>query len=646
MQYWLKAFAVALTLAPMLALAHAGHGDDEHANNAEPAAPVQVLAPGYSPLAYPAPPPSTYDLPVLFDAADGDVVRDDGDAVRLHDLLEGRVTVLSFMYTRCDDVNGCPLAMAVFHQLKNRFGADENLRDAVQLITFSFDPEHDTPEVMAKQRAMHTRDGAFNWRFVTTSSDETLAPILRGYDQTIMRRPEAAGVSAGPFSHILRVFLIDEQRRVRNIYSVAFLHADTLANDILTVLAENPGLSTPVRYNSAVHGPGDVKTGYQSGDYVTRTRDLTARTGAPASLLKLTREPMLGLPPMKAMPGSELTVERIALGRKLFFDRRLSLNNTFSCAMCHVPEQGFTSNELATAVGVEGRTVRRNAPSLYNVAFAQRLFHDAREFSLEQQVWSPLLAHNEMANPSIGYVVEKLKRLADYTNRFEAAFAGSGPDMQNIGIALASYQRTLVSGNSPFDRAHYGGDLDAMTPSARNGMALFKGKAGCVSCHQIGAEAALFTDHGVHNTGIGYLRAMASTPETRMIQVAPGVQVEVATESYAASAEPPPSDLGRYEVTQDPDDRWRYRTPGLRNVALTAPYMHDGSLATLTEVVEFYDRGGVQNPTLSPLMKPLGLSATERRDLVAFLNALTGERVETLVADAFAAPVGDTRALE
>ena len=312
--------------------------------------------------------------------------------------------------------------------------------------------------------------------------------------------------------------------------------------------------------------------------------------------------------------------------------------------MCHVPEQGFTSNELATAVGVEGRTVRRNAPSLYNVAYSRRLFHDAREFSLEQQVWAPLLAVNEMANPSIGYVVEKLRRLDDYSERFEQAFGGRGPDMHTIGVALASYERTLVSGNSPFDRAYFGNEQEAMTASQWRGLSLFTGKARCATCHRIGTGVALFTDHAVHNTGIGYARTMNPTPATRTIQVAPGVQVTVKTDSYAASAERPPGDLGRYEITQDPADRWRYRTAGLRNVALTAPYMHDGSLATLADVVDFYNRGGIPNPTLDPLMAPLGLSDRERLDLVNFLEALTGDSVGTLVTDAFAAPVGDTQA--
>ena len=644
MHFLSKALTTLLALGPIGLAAHSNH---EHA----PPAPVvseptkeQVLAPGYRPLTYAAPAPGTYTLPVLFDAADGEILREDGRKSRLHDVLGERVTVLGFMYTRCDDVNGCPLATAVFHQLMNRLKARPELSDAVQLVTFSFDPEHDTPALMGKQRSMHTRGSSFDWHFLTTASNDALAPVLDAYDQTVMRRAKGTDSSAGPYSHILRVFLIDRERRVRNIYSVAFLHADTLASDVLTLLSESITPDKRTTDNSPTHGPGDVKRGYESANYTTRTRDLTARSGQRANLLQLTQTPTLGLPALSVPPGSELTAERISLGRKLFYDRRLSLNNTFSCAMCHVPDQGFTSNELATAVGLEGRTVRRNAPTLYNVAHSRRLFHDAREFSLEQQVWAPLLAENEMANPSIGYVVEKMRGLDDYLERFERAFDGRGPDMHTIGIALSSYERTLVSGNAPFDRAYYGNERGAMSESQWRGLKLFTGKGRCASCHLIGTDSALFTDHAVHNTGIGYSRSMKPIPATRTIQIAPGVQVAVKTESYAASAEKPPNDLGRYEVTQDPADRWRYRTPGLRNVALTAPYMHDGSLATLSDVVEFYDRGGIPNPTLDPLMAPLSLTERERKDLVHFLEALTGDSVTTLVADAFAAPVGDTKA--
>jgi cytochrome c peroxidase len=271
-----------------------------------------------------------------------------------------------------------------------------------------------------------------------------------------------------------------------------------------------------------------------------------------------------------------LTAAKVMLGRKLFFDRRLSRNDTISCAMCHVAEQGFANNELATAIGIEGRTVRRNAPTIYNSAYAELLFHDGRERRLEHQIWGPLLAGNEMGNPSIGYVLDKIRRTPDYEGLFEAAFDADGPTMENIGMALASYERTLLSANSPFDRWHFGGEEAAMTAAAKHGFELFSGKAGCVACHRIGEQHALFTDQLLHNTGIGYRQAMGRPANELEVQVSPGVFLTNDSAVVAHSAERPPNDLGRYEITQRPEDRWKYKTPSLRIVALTAPYMHDG----------------------------------------------------------------------
>ena len=347
----------------------------------------------------------------------------------------------------------------------------------------------------------------------------------------------------------------------------------------------------------------------------------------------------LGLPPLPVPPENPLTQARIDLGRTLFMDRRLSHNNTLSCAMCHVPEQGFTSNELGTAIGLEGQSIRRNSPTIYNVAYVEQLFHDGREFSLENQAWGPLLAGNEMANPSIGYVVEKIKALPEYAGRFEQAFGGRGPDVQTIGQALAAYQRTLVSANSRFDRWRYGKDADALAAEERTGFRLFAGKAGCSACHSVDERHALFSDNRFHNTGIGFANSMG-LPKKHRVQLAPGVFVEVEDKALA-SFEPPQPDVGRYEVTLDPADSWAYRTPSLRNVALTAPYMHDGSLATLEEVIEFYDRGGIDNPQKSPLLRPLGLAPEEKRALAAFLKSLTGDNVEKRVAEARAAQPGE-----
>ncbi len=607
-------------------------------------APSQItLAPGYGTLGYEPPAVGSYALPPLGTAADGEVLDSDGTAVRLHQLFGDGYVLLAFIYSTCSDVNGCPLTSHVFYQIKSAMKRDPEIARHLRLISLSFDPAVDTPEVMQLYGNNFRYAGsAGEWRFVTTASEQQLAPLLDAYNQDIQREYSAEGRYSGDYSHLLRVFLIDPQKKIRNIYSVAFLHQELILNDFRTLLQESRGSGPQLAANQAqaqLSGPGDDRRGYDSVDYTTRSRALELRQGKAADLLGLIENPPLGLP---AVPGAEaVDAARIELGRKLFFDRRLSLNDTFSCAMCHVPDQGFTSNELATAVGIEGRSVRRNSPTMYNVAYAEILFHDGREDRLEQQIWGPLLAHNEMGNPSVGYVLNKIKRIGDYDGLFEAAFDGRGVSMATLGSALAAYQLALVSGDSAFDRWYYGGDANALSLAARRGFELFTGKAACASCHLVGEQSALFMDNRLHNTGLGYRESMGISPQKQSVQVAPGVIIEVDRSIIQSVGEPAPADVGLYEVTQDPRDRWKYKTPGLRNVALTAPYMHNGSLSTLAEVVEFYVGGGIDNEGLSPLIRPLDLDPREKQDLVEFLESLTGSNVDALVADAFAAPIGD-----
>lgn len=602
---------------------------------------TETPAPGYGTLEYELPAAGSYRLPSLGSAADGNVIDERGNAANLHRLMGDKIVLLSFIYSTCSDVNGCPLATAVFHKIKNRLKKEPELARQLRLLTLSFNPEHDTPDKM-KQYGEHLQGENIEWRFLTTASEDELRPILDNYRQSIQKIHDKDGHFTGTFAHTLRVYLIDRDKAIRNIYSVSFLHPDTLINDVKTLLQPVAAVSNenaPSRLAKR-YRPGDDKSNYESSDYWTDSIALADRTGQAADLMKTVYHPPRGLPPVPVPANNPVTPEKIQLGRKLFYDRRLSLNNTFSCAMCHIPEQGFTSNEMKTAVGIEGRTVKRNSPTLYNVAYATSLFHDGRESRLEHQVWGPLLAHNEMANPSIGSVIEKLNSDDQYVVLFNKAF-GKEPTIETIGMAIASYERSLNSGNSAFDRWYYGNEKQALNDSAQRGFKLFTGKAQCSACHSVGNDHALFTDHAFHNTGIGYREAMGREAKTQRVQVAPGVFVDVDTQLIASVSEAKSNDLGRYEVTQNPDDRWRYKTPSLRNVGLTAPYMHNGSLSTLKEVVEFYDRGGIANETLDPLIKPLNLIPAEIDDLTAFLQSLTGDNVDELVADAFAAPVGD-----
>ncbi|WP_426992335.1 cytochrome c peroxidase [Methylomonas sp. CM2] len=603
----------------------------------------QTLAPGHAGLVFQLAAPGSYQLQVIQAAADGEVLTSDNRPKRLHDLMGDKLVLLSFIYAACSDSNGCPLATQVLQKIGRQLQKQPELADKLRLITLSFNPTQDTPDMMRHYGAGFNA-GQFDWRFLTTRDEAALQPILDGYQQSVQKILDEQGRFSGTYSHLLRVYLIDKDKNVRNIYNVDSLHADTLLNDVKTLLTlAKPMRSAQTVNDERLYRAGDDKQGYRQADYRTDSLALEQRRGKSADLLAFALKPPLGLPKLPVPKDNPLTPAKIALGRKLFFDRRLSLNNTFSCAICHIPEQGFANNEMATAVGVEGRSVRRNAPSLYNVGYAQLLFHDGRENTLEQQSWGPLLAHNEMANPSIGYVIDKIKTAADYSGLFEAAF-GKAPTMETIGQALASYQRTLNSADSPFDRWYFGKRSDALDESAKRGFALFTGKAGCSNCHSVGEKSALFTDQKRHNTGIGYTESMQKAPDTQHVQVAPGVFVDVDIRHLSGVRGEKPNDLGYYEISQNPADRWAYKTPSLRNVALSAPYMHDGSLATLEEVVRFYNRGGVANDNLAPAMRPLALTDGEVNELVAFLNALTGANVGRLVSDAFAAPVGDAPA--
>ena len=609
-----------------------------------------ALAPGYSNLKFAAPIPGTYKLPLLGQASDGDVLDSSGHATTLHNLMgntgsSDKIVLLSFIYATCSDINGCPLATAVFHKIKNRLEKDPELASHIHLITLSFNPDHDTPERM-KDYGKNFQSDAVDWHFLTTRSEQELKPILKAYKQTVEKIYDSKGKFTNTFNHNLRVYLIDQHKQLRNIYNTELLHPDTLVSDILTLLQPEtkPTASASVEHhNPALYRAGDNKQDYGTKTYQTNSIALVSRTGKQTNLFLSIKKPPLGLPPVPMPENNLITPEKISLGRKLFYDRRMSINNTFSCAMCHIPEQGFTNNEMATAVGVEGRTVRRNSPTLYNVAYMKTLFHDGRESTLENQVWSPLLAHNEMANPSIGYVIDKINNASDYDGLFKAAFDRPA-NMETISMAIASYERTLNSANSPFDRWYYEKDDKAIEAKTKRGFELFMGKAGCSQCHTVDKDYALFTDNKLHNTGIGFDAAMAKpTATTQRVQLAPGVFTEIPNEVIASVSETKANDLGRYEVTQNPKDRWLYKTPSLRNVSLTAPYMHNGSIASLREVVEFYNRGGIANENLDRLIKPLNLPSSELDELESFLANLTGNNVETLVSDAFAALIGESK---
>ncbi|MDR4460207.1 MAG: cytochrome-c peroxidase [Nitrospirales bacterium] len=279
---------------------------------------------------------------------------------------------------------------------------------------------------------------------------------------------------------------------------------------------------------------------------------------------------------------------KISLGKQLYFDGRLSQNNAISCAFCHNPVAGF-ADPNQTSVGVGGKRGGRQAPTVYNTAFNPFQFWDGRAGSLEEQAIGPIHNPIEMAETHENVVV-KLSKIKGYQEQFQSAL-GTGVNIQGIAEAIAAFERTIISTNSAFDKFVLG-DPDAMGEDAQRGMAVFKGKGRCILCH----NGSNFTDNQFHNLGVPQVGPMEE-------------------------------DLGRYYVTLRESDKGAFKTPTLRSIIESAPYMHDGVFKTLEEVVDFFDKGGNANPQLSPLMKPLGLASQEKTDLIAFLKALTGESI-------------------
>ena len=300
----------------------------------------------------------------------------------------------------------------------------------------------------------------------------------------------------------------------------------------------------------------------------------------------------LGINPGLPEPwDNHLTAEKTDLGERLFFDTRLSRDGTVSCSTCHLPEKAFSDGQ-AIALGIDDRLGRRNAPTLLNRAYMRSQFWDGRAASLEEQALMPMINPSELDNTH-EEIVRRLELDEEYGRLFEAAFGSEEIVIEHVARAIASFERTLLSGNSAFDRYEILGETRALSESARRGLELFRGQARCHLCH----ERSLFSDGLFHNTGVSWGEL--------------------------------PIDLGRYEVTEEKYDQAAFRTPSLRDVEHTAPYMHDGSIETLEDVLEFYSKGGNPNPYLDLAIKPLDLSDREMADLVEFLKSLSGSNWQT-----------------
>jgi cytochrome c peroxidase len=288
----------------------------------------------------------------------------------------------------------------------------------------------------------------------------------------------------------------------------------------------------------------------------------------------------LGLKPVPVPADNPMTPEKVALGKQLYFDPRLSVDDTISCASCHDPKKGWSNGERF-ATGVRGQVGGRNAPTIINAAYSELQFWDGRARLLEGQALGPIQNPIEMDH-KIEDCVAKLNKIPGYREQFRKVF-GTEVTAENLAKAIAAFERTVLSGNAPYDRFK-AGDAQALSEAAQRGMKIFFGKGHCAACH----SGPNFSDHAFHNIGVGM--------------------------------DKPNPDLGRYEVTKQLGDRGAFKTPTLREIARHAPYMHDGSLATLEEVIEYYNKGGIPNPQLDEEIFPLNLTAAEKADLVTFLK--------------------------
>ena len=352
--------------------------------------------------------------------------------------------------------------------------------------------------------------------------------------------------------------------------------------------------------------------------------------------------PPLGLPPVPQAKDNPQTAEKIALGEKLFNDKRFSSTGDVSCANCHAVEKAFTDSPLPVSEGIHKLTGTRNAPTVVNAVYFEKMFWDGRSPSLEDQALHPFVNPVEMGLKDHQPILAIVRSDPEYVKAFQKVFGARGDaiTMDEVTKAIAAFERAQVTANSLFDRWFYGGEKDALTSTQKRGFDLFVNRGRCVSCHLIEQTQALFTDNRFHNIGVGINAIQDDVPDLagefiKAEATASEVAVEVLTDKKT-------SELGRFVVTRDFDALGAFKTPTLRNIDATAPYMHDGSLKTLRDVVVHYNNGGVTNEGdpvndfLSGGIRPLGLTDAEIDDLVTFMQALTSPEFAHAAKDAAA----------
>jgi cytochrome c peroxidase len=338
----------------------------------------------------------------------------------------------------------------------------------------------------------------------------------------------------------------------------------------------------------------------------------------------------LGLPPVPIPSDNPQSPEKIALGKRLFEDKRFSADGTVSCSTCHDLQKAFVDG-LPTSEGIKKLKGTRNAPTVVNAAYYDSQFWDGRRPSLEEQSKDPFVNPIEHGLASHEPILKTIRGDGSYPSEFRSIFAINPQQItiDHVAKAIASFERSLVFGDSPFDRYLYGGEKTALSQSAIRGLEIYRTKGRCQDCHTIGQTNATFTDNKFHNVGVGFKRL-----GPRTIQIANAfrkAKQEGKDIDKAILGDQEVSELGRFAVTLRPADIGAFKTPTLRNVTVTAPYMHDGSLQTLEEVIELYNKGGESNPFLDSGIRPLSLTDQEKADLLAFMKSLTSPQFANIV---------------
>jgi cytochrome c peroxidase len=378
---------------------------------------------------------------------------------------------------------------------------------------------------------------------------------------------------------------------------------------------------------------------------------VAANSGEPVAGALAVSAP-LGLPAVPIPADNPMTAAKVALGEKLFNDKRFSTTGEVACETCHQRDKAFTDSPLKTSEGINKATGTRNAPTVANAAYFKSMFWDGRSVDLEDQAQHPFVNPVEMGLADHEPILAIVRSDPEYVSAFKEVFGKTGTAVTRTEVlqAIAAFERTLVFGDSPFDRWHYGGDATAISPAAARGFKVFLEDGRCVSCHAIETDQALFTDNRFHNIGVGINNIQRDIPALAgafLTAKSKGIDVDKAVLTDRRTSE-----LGRFAITDLPEELGAFKTSTLRNIAVTAPYMHDGSIATLRDVVVHYNNGGVTkegdpvNDFLSGGIRPLNLTDQQIDDLVAFLESLTSPAFAASVAPPKAeAPSGSTPAV-